>query len=932
MKKFVLLFFTLWSAIYSQELPPIQNFSPSDYGAENQNWSISQSNNRLIYVANNKGLLEFNGAEWFLYPSPNQTIMRSVRVIDEKIYTGCYMEFGYWAKNQVGTLIYESISNRFRDKLLEDEEFWNILKVDDLVLFQSKKRIYIYDEASQTLEYLEARTTLPRIWKLGKTVFYHTIDDGLYKIENGEKELVNKEVSVTSDEVVQIMEFNGKILILTRHNGFYQISGDKVELWPTQIDRNLADATVYSALRLSNNTIAIGTISNGLYLLNPDGKLLYQIYMENGLRNNTVLSLFEDMDKSIWLGLDNGLGHVDLNSPFLIYDDIVGDIGSVYSALVFNERVYVGTNQGLFYKPIDSKADFQFVLGTEGQVWQLKEIDGKLFCCHHTGTFVIEDEKARKIEGTEGSWNLQPVKNYANLVIQGAYDGLYILEKKDNSWKLRNKIDGFGNSSRFVELFDSFIFVNHEYKGLFKITPDNEFERVKSVEIDTLLRGDNSAIVSTKEELLYADKKGIFTYDDTTDKFIKDSLLSRMYGESNYTSGKMAAINDEIWFFTKDNINKVSRSSLNNKKVVTQIELGESSRNSISGYENIAPLENPGNYILGTGLGYIILDSNKNKEKNFNVEIAEVEVSSSTMEKNNRQLLDKNEKGDFENHENNVLISYYTPEYGKYIRPKYQYRLLGFYDTWSDWSLNHTASFSNLPYGDYLFEVRSKIGDSLAEKTATFSFTIKKKWYQTNMAIALYAVLGIMGLFFMHLAYRRHYKQRQQKLVERTEKEMRIAKAENEKEIVRLKNEQLKQRVRMKSSELAASTMSLLRKNEVLNEVKKQLEQKVKDPTIKTPITKIIDESLNRNDDWELFKEAFNNADKEFLGKLNKFHTNLTQNDIRLCAYLRLNLSSKEIAPLLNISTKSVEVKRYRLRKKLGLEHDKNLVDYILNL
>ena len=98
------------------------------------------------------------------------------------------------------------------------------------------------------------------------------------------------------------------------------------------------------------------------------------------------------------------------------------------------------------------------------------------------------------------------------------------------------------------------------------------------------------------------------------------------------------------------------------------------------------------------------------------------------------------------------------------------------------------------------------------------------------------------------------------------------------------------------------------------------------------PLVDIIDKNLKKNDDWELFKEAFNNADRKFMKKLKKAHPKLTPNDIRLCAYLRLNLSSKEIAPLLNISPRSVEIKRYRLRKKMNLSHDDNLVNYILKL
>ena len=79
-----------------------------------------------------------------------------------------------------------------------------------------------------------------------------------------------------------------------------------------------------------------------------------------------------------------------------------------------------------------------------------------------------------------------------------------------------------------------------------------------------------------------------------------------------------------------------------------------------------------------------------------------------------------------------------------------------------------------------------------------------------------------------------------------------------------------------------------------------------------------------------MFKEAFDNADNDFLKKVKQAHSSLTPNDLRLCAYLRLNLSSKEIAPLLNISVRSVEIKRYRLRKKMDLSHEQGLVEYIL--
>jgi DNA-binding CsgD family transcriptional regulator len=125
--------------------------------------------------------------------------------------------------------------------------------------------------------------------------------------------------------------------------------------------------------------------------------------------------------------------------------------------------------------------------------------------------------------------------------------------------------------------------------------------------------------------------------------------------------------------------------------------------------------------------------------------------------------------------------------------------------------------------------------------------------------------------------------------------------------------------------------MSLIKKNEFLGNLKDELKSKGQGQDLNS-IVKIIDQNLNNTDDWKFFQEAFNNADKDFLKKVKTIHPSLTPNDLKLCAYLRLNLSSKEIAPLLNISPRSVEVKRYRLRKKMELEHEVSLTNYILEL
>ena len=116
--------------LLAQTIPPLQNFSPQTYGAQNQNWSITQTADKTIYAANNLGLLEYNGAKWRIYPTPNSSIMRSVFVFNSRIYSGCYMEFGFWEANTLGELEYTSLSATMGIDLIQDEQFWNIIGHD----------------------------------------------------------------------------------------------------------------------------------------------------------------------------------------------------------------------------------------------------------------------------------------------------------------------------------------------------------------------------------------------------------------------------------------------------------------------------------------------------------------------------------------------------------------------------------------------------------------------------------------------------------------------------------------------------------------------------------------------------------------------------------------------------------------------------------
>ena len=322
----------------AQELPPITIFTTEDYNAENQNWAISQSETNFIYVANNLGLLEFNGARWQLYQTPNNTIMRSVRAYKDKVFTGFYMDFGFWKKNKFGALEYTSIVKNEQIQMLDDEQIWSILEVDGWLLFKSLQRIYLYNLESKEVNIINAEN---RIYKLSNTksgIYFQEVNKGIFKIENGAPKLISEDPIFKENIIVEIFEKENQLLFLTQKEGFYFMKGKKPVKWklPSKI---LENKTIYSAIQLKDKSFLLGTISNGLINLNEDGSIDYLVDKNSGISNNTILSVFEDRENNIWLGLDNGINCINNSSPFKINNEKSHYLGTIYTTIVHNQNL-----------------------------------------------------------------------------------------------------------------------------------------------------------------------------------------------------------------------------------------------------------------------------------------------------------------------------------------------------------------------------------------------------------------------------------------------------------------------------------------------------------------------------------------------------------------------------------------------------------------
>ncbi|MDY7394333.1 hypothetical protein UMM65_03710 [Aureibaculum sp. 2210JD6-5] len=428
MNKFIYFFLLSIIGLTSnaQFSPYFKNYSIADYNAGNQNWGLSKTDNSQLFVANNQGLLSYDGIKWNLIEMPNKTTVRSVLHKEGKIYVGSYEEFGYWQKDDRGVLVYTSLSDLIKGQPFHDEEFWQIIAWNDAIIFRSFFNIYIYKDGK--IEIIHPTSTTISCHLVNNRFYVATLKNGIFSLEDNKLVPFISEDFLNEKKVSFITSYkNNKLLIGTALHGCFIYENGKLIPWETPISNELKKYQLNNFSKNENNFV-FGTIQNGLYITNGEGQIKFQINKENGLLNNTILGQIVTNDGKLWLGLNSGISQIDLSSNLIFYNDSSGKLGAVYDIINYKNTTYIGSNTGLYY--LDKKDKLQFIANSQGQVWDLKEIDGQLFCGHNNGTYLVENKKLKLISAQAGGWVIKKVPEYQNTYVQGTYVGLVSYKKR----------------------------------------------------------------------------------------------------------------------------------------------------------------------------------------------------------------------------------------------------------------------------------------------------------------------------------------------------------------------------------------------------------------------------------------------------------------------------------------------------------------------
>jgi len=908
-------------------IPFVDAYPKEEYGFGTQNWDIDQGEDGLLYFANNEGLLEFDGTDWRLFSLPNRTILRAILIREGRIYAGGQNEFGVYRPDIREKWRYSSLKERIPEEHRNFEDVWAMEALGETIYFLASGKIFILRE--DTCRVLDDRP-IRFFAKAGKTLFAQDRNGVLYTLQGDTLAPVPGSEQFNKAAVRAVLAQEEHFLIATHKRGLFRYDSRGILRWPNEGEKRFDPQFTNTADVLDNGEIVLGTGFKGVVMMEPDGRFKYRVSTDDGLANNRVICTFVDRQNNLWLGLDNGISMVRTNSPFSrIYPR--GELeGAGYDVAIVNNKIYLGVSSGLLYADWSSKPtpdDLQLVPGTKGQVWGLDVIDDRLLLSHQDGAFLIQDNKAERFFEETGVWLFTRDQYRDDLIISGNYRGISIFERESLAY--RYDIPGLSESSRFIEQdrWQNY-WMAHPYRGVYRIRAPHDPAR-RRVDLLGPDQGLPSAlhnhVFKINGEMLICAEKGVFTFDEMKNTFLPYEPVNQYLG----TEGKVRRLFEgpagDIWFITEQEIGVLDVEEQGLTRTISKKVFPELLPLMNSGWERIYPYDE-NHVFISTINGFVHYDNRHSPsvQPRFEVVLHEMVVNKdSTL-----YPAGTGEELTFSHRQNSFLFNVSATEYVNNGTVQFQYWLKGFDENWTPPGNLKAKEYTNLPFGEYELNVRAVNISGDYSPVYALKFTITRPWYASGWTLAFLSLLFLLSVFFIYRRIRKKYKALQSE-VDSTKKKSKA-------EIQRLETEKIQAELDHKKRELVSATLHLVQKNETIAGIVNKLSEirkNSREEKVKRQLQKLM-HSLKKgevmDEGWDQVMYHFNELHEDFFERLKKEYPALTPKDLRICAYLKMNLTSKEMASLMNISLRGVEASRYRLRKKMELSSEVNLTEFFM--
>lgn len=758
----------------------VSNYSQKEYKANAQIFCISQNEQGVMYFANQRGVLEYDGTKWRTIPLPDKA--ESLEILtEERFLIASTSGLGEFKPDEKGAWEYIDLNSSIQSEV---SRLHNVVRYQDYYVVSNFEKVIVLNQDFEVVDsYANADNNTGKLSLLSQGVFFRGKDGYLMKYDEAGFSVVWKYKNANDNQVIDVLEFNGSLIGVTELGTLYLIdNGIPVEVFQDE------GVTIKSAIAVEDEYISIGTYIEGVVILDRSFEPVYEITTDKGLNDGTILCQYVDIEKNLWLGTSNGISKVDLMSPIITYESVFDD-ATIEDIAGYKNKVLLATGGGAY--EFGSSGVIDKVNGVVDDCYGLNQVE----LPNDTSMYISALYEVYKYDGENtvsiaqgGPYNVKKSPINENHLVVLHYDGIQLLEYQNGTFRELAYIHSFSQG-------EPFNFILSDNGDIWVGTKPND--GVYKINVQDLTKDEVSFDRYYTNEGLPIGQTFLFNYED-------EIYCATDFGVYKYQAGTFS-LTDEFgvdFSVTGQGVHRINADPAGNVWMVlfkdedNSYEIGYSVKSEgyvwrseyFAGYdeyivhalfhqdENITWFGGPG--------GLMSFDKRRvtSTAVEFNALIRTVSFGEELLYGGNGPQKEMYELA-YES-KDKVEFSFAANTFTSEEKTQYSWMLEGFDDDWSEWSSMTQEGYA-LQEGSYTFKVRAKNAKGEISEEASFSVTILPPWYRTWWAYVVFVLILILVVYVLiKLSIRRVKLQniKLEKIVEERTFEVVAQKAEAEKQ------------------------------------------------------------------------------------------------------------------------------------------------------
>ena len=779
---------------------PNEHYSSEEYLQHPQNWDIVQDDRGIIYVANNNGVLEYDGERWRTISTTTEAFVRSLAV-DSLVYVGGTGDFGYLKGDSTHTRRYVSLREKLSARERDFEDVWNTYALNEGVYYQSQKRIFRWD--GRRIRSWKSESGFHTSFAVRGRFFVRDVQRGLLEMKGDTLRQVSGGEEFTETPIYMMAPYpDGRILIGTQNRGLLLYDGTSLEPFAPSITPYLQDQNLYHGCALPDGRYALATLGGGVVIVDQEGEV-DRVLNGDELPGTVVNHLYTGKNGTLWMALNsNGVFRANVGNALTMYGGESGLGGLIEDVRRHEKRLHVTTASGLYV--LNSRQQ-QGISTPEWAFGRGSDISlGKELLSLGREALLATQDGIYQQHG--GEWELAvdlktltlAASQTEEIVYGGGEDGLVRLHPTRETWE-GERILGFEDEVRSIrEERPGTLWLSNTQGEVFRVQLSGDRRQVKEINqlgLEEELPEGFKPITRVGDDIFVITRKSVLEAIEGKDGVRlsrKQNFLPGGSREESVIHAFKAGPNGNLWLAKGDRVYRGRKKGEDTYEWKSIEALHFPKPEVLRLY-----VEEDGVVWLGSGTQLFRYDPSAQTapiDNTFEVHVRKV------MAAGTRRIL---YGGAPRPAEDSVLTVSYSaknlqfevaaPFYETTGKDSYQFRLKGRDSDWSDWSESPSITFTNLWEGAYEFQVRARTNSGTVSPTTQFAVYVQPPWFRTTWAYLFY--LGMAGLIGF-VGYRFYRLRRAKEEARKRADQLRRERVVNE----RLKdaNEQLREANRLK--------------------------------------------------------------------------------------------------------------------------------------